>query len=194
MVQVNNLHPTVFLIDFGLAQLFCNPAMYLHNPDSTYQHVVSTLPFVSIASQQGFSQSHHDDLESLAYTIIYSAHGDLPWTISTDSVDSDHRVVLQKKMLITTEELCKGLPTPFCEFISYVHSLSFDQKPDYDFLHSILLLCLAAETGHPSKALPFPTLPPANCTPIFSGRVYVNSFLYESHITGTDSSPLAFAL
>jgi hypothetical protein len=194
MVQVDNLHPTVFLIDFGLAQLFCNPATYLHNPDSTYQPVVGTLPFTSIASQRGFSQSCCDDLESLAYTIIYSARGDLPWTVSADSVDSDHRVDLQKKMSITTEELCEGLPAPFCEFVSYVRSLSFDQKLDYDFLHSILLLCSAAETGHQSKALPLLALPLANCTPIFSGRMYVNSFLYESCITGTDSSPLAFAL
>src|SRR5216683_3253691 len=30
MVQANNLPLTVFLIDFGLAQQFCNPATYLH--------------------------------------------------------------------------------------------------------------------------------------------------------------------
>jgi hypothetical protein len=85
MVQVNNLHPTVSLIDFSLAQLFCNPATYLHNPDSTGHPVVGTLPFTSIAGQQGFTQSCHDNLESLAYTIIYSACSDLPWTISTNS-------------------------------------------------------------------------------------------------------------
>jgi hypothetical protein len=90
MVRANNLNPTVFLINFSLAQLFHNPAMYLHVPFSTDSHDIGTLPFLSINSQCGFTPSHHDDLESLTYTIIYSAHGDLPWmTIQSDIADSD---------------------------------------------------------------------------------------------------------
>ena len=163
MVQVDNLHPTVSLIDFSLAQLFHNPAIYLHNPSSKGYPVIGTLLFTSITG--GFTQSHHDNLESLAYTIIYSAHGNLPWTISANN---DHEAVLQKKMSITTEELCKGLPAPFCKFINHVHSLGFDQKPDHQLLHSILLLS-TAEIDHPSKTLPLNT-PHANlnCTPISS--------------------------
>jgi len=172
MVQVDNLHPTVFLINFGLAQLFCNPAMYLHNPDSTDQPVVGTLPFTSIAGQRGFAQSRRDDLESLVYTIIYSARGALPWSVSANSADSDHGAVLQKKILITTEELCEGLPTPFSEFVNCVCSLGFDQKPDYQNLHSILSLCSATETRPPAAN--------TDCTPVFSGRMYVNSF-YLNH-------------
>jgi hypothetical protein len=174
MVRLDNLHPTVFLINFGLAQLFCNPAMYLHNPDSTDQPVVGTLPFTSIAGHRGFAQSCRDDLESLVYTIIYSARGDLPWTtISPNGADSNQEAVLQKKKSITVEELCKGLPAPFCKFVSYVHSLVFDKKPDYKYLHSILLLCSATETGHSSKAQRLFARPLANVdrTPVFSGRV-----------------------
>jgi len=146
---------SVFLINFGLAQLFCDPATYLHNPHSSGHPAISTLPFTSIDGQQGFAQSHRDDLESLAYTIIYSTRGDLPWTtVSTNSADSDQEAVLQKKMSITTEELCEGLPASFCKFVSYVCSLGFDKKPDYQYLHSILSQCSATETGHPSKILP----------------------------------------
>jgi hypothetical protein len=106
MVQLDNLHPTVFLIDFGLAQLFCNPATYLHNPDSTDQPVVGTLPFMSVAGHRGFAQLCHDNLESLVYTIIYSAPGDLPWTtVSPNGADSNQEAVLQKKKSITVEEL-----------------------------------------------------------------------------------------
>ncbi|KAH9973393.1 kinase-like domain-containing protein, partial [Russula vinacea] len=70
---------SVFLIDFGVAQLFREPATYLHNPYSTNHPIIGTLPFMSINSQQGHACSHHDDLESLVYTIIYLAHGKLPW-------------------------------------------------------------------------------------------------------------------
>ena len=68
---------TVFLIDC-LAQLFCNPAMYWHVLLSTDSPDISTLPCISVKSQRGFTQSHCNNLESLPYTIIYGACGDLP--------------------------------------------------------------------------------------------------------------------
>ncbi|KAI9456123.1 kinase-like domain-containing protein, partial [Lactarius psammicola] len=78
MVQVDSLHPAVFLINFGLARQFHNPTTYLHIPYTMDHSIVGTLPFTSINGQQGHAQSHRDDLESLAYTIIYSARGKLP--------------------------------------------------------------------------------------------------------------------
>jgi hypothetical protein len=39
---------------------------------------------------------------------------------------------------IMVEELCEGLPTSFCNFVSHVHSLDFDRKLDYQYLYSIL--------------------------------------------------------
>ena len=82
---------TAFLIDFGLAKLFRDPATHLHRPYSTSCAIVGTLPFTSINGQQGHAQSRCDDLESLAYTIIFSARGDLPW-----SSLSNYEAVLQK--------------------------------------------------------------------------------------------------
>jgi serine/threonine protein kinase len=167
IVRANNPHSTVFLIDFGLARLFRTPATCLHIPYSRDESIVGTLPFTSRNGQQGHAQSRRDDLESLVYTIIYSARGDLPWTTM-----SGREAVLQKKMSITAEELCQGLPAPFCEFIDYVYSLDFSAKPDYQYLHSILSQCSAA-TDHPGKALPSPLFSPVRVdhTPVFGGRV-----------------------
>jgi serine/threonine protein kinase len=154
MVRADNLPPTVFLIDFGLARQFRNPATYLHTPFSTNQSIIGTLPFMSINGQQGYTQSRRDDLESLIYTIVYVARGDLPWTGS--SVRSNHEAVLQMKLSITVEELCEGLPTSFCSFVSHVRSLDFDRKPDYQYLHSILSRVSESETeiDQPSNVLP----------------------------------------
>ncbi len=90
MVWLDN--PTIFLIDFGLAQLFRNPATYLHIPYSTDQLVIGTLSFTSINGQCGYAQSCRDDLESLTYTIICLARGNLPWT--SISTSSDQEAVL----------------------------------------------------------------------------------------------------
>jgi len=111
--------------------------MYLHIPYSTDQLVIGTLPFTSINGQRGYAQSHCDDLESLTYTIICLAHGNLPWT--SISTSSDQEAILQKKLLTMAEELCEGLPVPFSKFVHYVCSLGFDKKPDYQYLHSVLL-------------------------------------------------------
>jgi serine/threonine protein kinase len=156
-VRFNDAGPSVFLIDFGLAQQFRNPATYLHTQFTTQHPIVGTLPFTSINGQQGHTQSRRDDLESLIYTIIFFACGNLPW--SSDSIFRDHEAVLEKKTLITAEELCAGLPPLFSEFIIYVRSLSFDQKPDYKHLQTILLQCSEAdqrsEVPISARALPF---------------------------------------
>jgi hypothetical protein len=139
MIRDNTLQSSLFLIDFGLAQLYRNPATCLHIPSTTNHSMIGTLAFASVNSQQGNSQSRRDDLESLAYTIIYSALGDLPWT--SGNARKNEKAVLHKKISITVEELCEGLPAPFCKFVNYVHSLGFKEKPDYQYLHSILLQC-----------------------------------------------------
>ena len=140
---------TAFLIDLGLAQLFRDPATFLHIPYSTDESIIGTLPFTSINGQQGHAQSRRDDLESLAYTIIYSARGSLPW-----SNLRDQEAILQKKLSITVEELCEGLPAPFFEFIRYFRSLGFTEKPDYQYLHSIISRCSQMEVNSPDETPP----------------------------------------
>jgi hypothetical protein len=171
MICTDNVPPSVFLINFGLAQRFRNPATYLHlhKPYSKDHSIIGTLLFTSIYGQQGYVQSRRDDLESLAYTIIFSARGDLPWAsvFTSESIET----VLRKKKLITVEELCKGLPAPFCKFVEYVRSLDFDEKPDYQYLHSILSQCSETETDQHREVLPCQLINNMDSTPISSDRV-----------------------
>ena len=168
VVRADGPQSTVSLIDFGLAQLFRNPATYLHNPYSTGHEVVGTLPFMSVNGQRGCAQSRRDDLESLVYTIVFAACGELPWTtIST----SNQEAVLQQKKLITAEKLCSGLPVHFCKFVHYVRTLDFDKKPDYQYLHSILSQCSETETNILGETLQTPSRSPRDCTPVLSDRV-----------------------
>src|SRR6266850_1857651 len=122
MVRFDNAAPTIYLIDFSLARQFRDPATYLHTPYTTKHSIIGTLMFTSINSQQGHTQSRRDDLESLAYTIIFLVCGHLPWTTVFTGRDHWYKAVLEKKMMITAEELCEGLPPPFLEFIIYIRS------------------------------------------------------------------------
>ena len=154
MIRSDSL-PSLFLIDFGLAQLFRNPATYLHIPFTTNHPIVGTLPFASINGQQGNAQSRRDDLESLVYTIIYSALGDLPW--NSKATGNNVKAVLHKKTSITAKELCDGLPAPFCNFVTHVRSLGFDEKPDYEYLQTILSQCSGRAADQPVELLPLPS-------------------------------------
>lgn len=40
---------------------------------------------------------------------------------------------MEKKMQITSELLCGGLPDEFQNYMSMVQELSFEEKPNYDF-------------------------------------------------------------
>ena len=149
MISVENGSPVSFLIDFGLARQYRDPATFRHASYKPNEEVIGTLMFSSIMGQQGATQSHRDDLESLAYTIIYSARGELPWTGCRNP-----KTVLAKKLGTPFNELCEGLPKHFCDFLLHVRQLGFEEKPDYQHLHSILTRCLENETDQPIEAPP----------------------------------------
>jgi len=170
-LQADGVPPTIFLIDFSLVWHFWNPLTYLHICLTANHSVVGTLAFTSVNGQQGYAQSRHDDLESLAYTIIYLVHRDLPWAHL--STLGDHKAVLWKKVQITVEELCEGLPTPFYEFVIHIRLLGFNQKPDYQHLCSVLSQCSGTEIDQPSKAPLFAASPSlgVDCTPVLGDHV-----------------------
>ncbi|KAI0310387.1 kinase-like domain-containing protein, partial [Amylostereum chailletii] len=69
----------VFLIDFGLAHRYIDPDSGRHIPFNHTKELIGTPRWASINAHSGIEQSRRDDLESLAYVLIYFARGSLPW-------------------------------------------------------------------------------------------------------------------
>ena len=86
----------------------------------------------------GIGLTRRDDLESLAYVLIYLMQGSLPWQSTTRKSTTE---LLDIKMEITPSTLCEGLPAEFEVFLNYARSLEFKQKPDYQYLRD-LFSCL----------------------------------------------------
>lgn len=82
----------------------------------------------------GIRLTRRDDLESLAYVLIYLMHGSLPWRSITGKSTTE---LLDIRMAITTSTLCEGLPAEFEVFLNYARSLEFKQKPDYEYLRGL---------------------------------------------------------
>ena len=85
----------------------------------------------------GIRLTRRDDLESLAYVLIYLMRGSLPWQRTGKSTTE----LLNVRIAITPSTLCEGLPAEFEVFLNYTRSLEFKQKPDYQYLRG-LFSCL----------------------------------------------------
>lgn len=137
----------IYLIDFGLARRYCQI-----NDDGLVEHVkrvkltsfTGTARYASISAQQQFTTSRKDDLESLAYILIYFAKGKLPWQsvpkVGTNGITAKQRKerILEIKMSTKVSDLCKGLPFEFQQFLNYCHNLEFEEAPAYGYLRHLL--------------------------------------------------------
>ena len=148
MTGIGKLSNEIFLIDFGLAQLFHDPSTCQHILLISGLKTVGTIAFTSINSHLGWTQSHHNNLESLVYSIVYLFCGQLPWQdIKEDSIEKYKEVVLKKKTTLA-KALCQGLPPPFVTFIQHIQLLGFDEKPQYDYLCTLLIQCLIHDSNN----------------------------------------------
>ena len=124
----------VYIIDFGLSKEFRHPDTYLHIPYNGSQGLVGTATFASIQSHLGFELGRRDDLESLAYILIYFLRGSLPWQgLELKTCD----LVVESKQASSPHVLCHGLPVQLRILLEYSRSLSFDDKPEYNYLHDL---------------------------------------------------------
>lgn len=143
MIDTNDRSSCVFLIDFGLTRLFRNPATRKHITQVQELDLIGTVRYASINNHLGLTQSRRDDLESLAYVIVYLVKGWLPWQgIAVHPGQVHHDEVLKLKQETAVDTLCKGLPQPFIKFIQHIRSLGFEDKPDYPYLHALLAQCI----------------------------------------------------
>lgn len=120
----------LFLVDLGLATRWQDSSTGLHvEYDQKPDVFRGTVRYASVHAHLGRTGSRRDDLESLAYTLIFLLRGRLPW----QGYQGENKgfVVCKKKMAITSEALCCFCPQPFKQFVEYVANLKFDEEPNY---------------------------------------------------------------
>ena len=77
-------------------------------------------------------------MESLGYVLMYFLHGSLPWQgLKARTEGGRDDMIKEKKMELSGETLCKGLPGQFATYINYSRSLRFEDKPDYAYLRQL---------------------------------------------------------
>ena len=135
----DNKSHIIYIIDFGFAKKFWNPTTKCHIPFIKGKRLTGTAKYASVNTLSGYEPSRRDDLESVAYLIIYFIKGRLPWQgLRHISKEERNRRILEKKKNISSQELCSGCPKELEIFIDYIKNLGFTEVPDYDYLRQIL--------------------------------------------------------
>ena len=128
----------VNVIDFGLAKKFRDPKTHLHIPNRENKNLTGTARYTSINTHLRVEQARRDDLESLAYVLMYFLRGALPWQgLKAATKKQKYDRIMEKKMTTPTDLLCRGFPNEFGIFLNYTRALRFDDKPDYSYLRKL---------------------------------------------------------
>ncbi|KAK9463336.1 kinase-like domain-containing protein [Lipomyces oligophaga] len=128
----------VNVIDFGLAKKFRDPRTLAHIPYRENKNLTGTARYASLNTHLGIEQSRRDDLESLGYVLLYFCRGSLPWQgLKAATKKQKYDRIMERKMITTSEILCRGFPAEFSLYLNYTRSLRFDDKPDYIYLRKL---------------------------------------------------------
>ena len=128
----------VNVIDFGLAKKYRDPKTHLHIPYRENKNLTGTARYTSINTHLGVEQARRDDLESLAYVLMYFLRGSLPWQgLKAATKKQKYDRIMEKKMTTPSDLLCRGFPNEFAIFLNYTRALRFDDKPDYSYLRKL---------------------------------------------------------
>jgi hypothetical protein len=124
----------IYLADFSHAKEYRDPRTNAHICYRQNLAFTGTPNFASINTHLGIEASRRDDIESLAYMLIYLLKGSLPWQTAVVSTEC---AVLQIKQSTSVEQLCHLLPPEYKTFLEYSRELTFHQKPDYAYLRQL---------------------------------------------------------
>ena len=131
---------TIYIIDFGFAKKYRSSRTKKHIMYRVNKFFPGTIAFLSLNASKGIEQTRRDDLESLAYSLIFLGNGSLPWiNIKAKTLFEYSVKIYDVKKNASIENLCKNLPKELVIFTEYVRNLKFDEEPNYNYLRSLFI-------------------------------------------------------
>lgn len=114
---------------------------------ATPAHGVGTPLFASLPTHHNQPPSRRDDLESLAYMLVYFLRGgSLPWRKTRGGNIGETWELIRQKKLESRTTLCVGLPLEFDLLYKYATNLGHGDEPDYEGLRA-MFRALAGRKG-----------------------------------------------
>ncbi|CAI9293315.1 unnamed protein product [Lactuca saligna] len=115
----------LYLVDLGLASKWRDTSSGNHvDYDQKPDVFRGTVRYASVHAHLGRTGSRRDDLESLAYTLVFLLKGKLPWQGFVG--ENKGFLVCKKKMATSPDILCYYCPSPFKQFLEAVTNMRID--------------------------------------------------------------------
>ncbi|KAA6376554.1 MAG: putative Tau-tubulin kinase 2 [Streblomastix strix] len=123
---------TFYLTDFSLCKKLNQKNGVLVKPTAKGSFRGAKM-YASLNAHHHVEMGRQDDLMSLLYILVEFYNGMLPWSEKDDMVK-----IQTLKFHYHGHKLLKRLPKQFIEFETHISSLDYIQKPDYEYLISLL--------------------------------------------------------
>ena len=146
VMGINTKNAVLYLLDFGLAKKYRSSTTLEQYPMINKKKLTGTARYASIHALEGLEQSRRDDLEAVGYVLMYLLRGHLPWQgLKVKSKEDRYKKILERKRQTKSEELCKGYPIEFEEFIDYTRRLEYTEEPNYEMLRAKFMRVIVDE-------------------------------------------------
>lgn len=129
---------TVYIIDFGLSKEYIDFNTKEHIPFKDNRRFIGTPRYASIGTHHGYRQSRRDDLESIAYILIYFILGELPWQGVKAKSKSEKKEKILEIKLSHNFASDKRIPKELITLLDYTKRLGYADKPDYKSIYKLL--------------------------------------------------------
>ena len=130
----------IYLIDFGLSQNYKSLKTGKHIDFSFTGYMTGTARYASRHALRGKQLSRRDDMESFIYMILYFMAKELPWMGKrAKNMAEKYRKIYTIKKNFKFKEFCKAkkCPEEMINIIDYIFSLSFKEKPNYEYIRGL---------------------------------------------------------
>ena len=119
LMGLHNESKKIHIIDFGFCKSYITNDE--HNPIKKTNNLIGSVSYASINAHDCIELSRRDDLESLGYMLIYFYLGELPWNTNSELTQKIKQKIIENDKL----------PKVLINYIKYIRSLQYDEKPNY---------------------------------------------------------------
>ncbi|XP_054885844.1 serine/threonine-protein kinase VRK2 [Poeciliopsis prolifica] len=152
----------VYLADYGLSYRYAPDGFHKEYKENPKKGHNGTIEYTSLDAHNGVAPSRRGDLQILGFCLLHWLCGSLPWddVLKNPMKVQEAKIKLLDNLPDSVQQLSvSGASTDeLAEFLIYVRTLDYDDKPDYKLLKELLKcsvkggLDLSMPEGHQRSA------------------------------------------
>ncbi|XP_070771681.1 serine/threonine-protein kinase VRK2 isoform X2 [Enoplosus armatus] len=132
----------VYLADYGLSYRYCPDGVHKEYKENPKKGHNGTIEYTSLDAHKGVAPSRRGDLQILGFCLLHWLCGSLPWdnVLKNPTQVQEAKARLMDNLPDSVQQLSvSGSGTDeVAEFLLYVKTLDYQNKPDYQLLKDLL--------------------------------------------------------